>query len=132
MTGGLFNYPGALVMTLLGIGFGDFIVKAPDGGLAKCVIAGLSAVGVALVAAAAVGLCKNACNSKITTFLCTLAAAATVFSTSVYLLPVMLIIGGLTTWIVQWKTEIPAKVCRDSSPFERPQALKSVISAVPF
>lgn len=40
MSGFLFNYPGAIVLTLLGVGLGDFIVNAPAGGLAKCVIAG--------------------------------------------------------------------------------------------
>mmetsp|Transcript_5807 Transcript_5807/g.14846 ORF Transcript_5807/g.14846 Transcript_5807/m.14846 type:complete len:460 (-) Transcript_5807:260-1639(-) len=109
ISGFLFNYPGAIVLTLLGVGLGDFIVNAPAGGLAKCVIAGLSAVGVALVACACVGLCRGACKDNVTVVLCTLAAAATTFSSSVYVLPVMLVIGGLTTLIYKWNEEIPPK-----------------------
>jgi len=108
-SGLLFNYPGAVIMALLGIGLGDFIVNAPDGGLAKCVIAGLSAVGVALVAAACVGLVNGACKEKVTVVLCALAAAATIFSSSVYMLPIMLVIGGATTTIFKWNEVIPPK-----------------------
>jgi chromate transporter len=108
-SGLLFNYPGAIILTLLGVGLGDFIVNAPEGGLAKCVIAGLSAVGVALVATACVGLCRGACKDNVTVVLCTLAAAATTFSSSVYVLPIMLVIGALTTLTFKWREEIPPK-----------------------
>ena len=72
--------------------------------------AGLSAVGVALVAAACKGLVNGACKDNVTVGLCALAAAATIYSSSVYMLPIMLVVGGAATTIYKWKEVIPPKV----------------------
>jgi hypothetical protein len=63
MSGALFQYPGAVVMTLVGAGAAKFLTDPP--GWLEGIVAGLSAVGVALVASASKGLLMKLCNTNV-------------------------------------------------------------------
>lgn len=63
MSGALFQYPGAVVMTLVGAGAAKFLTNPP--GWLNGIVAGLSAVGVALVASATKGLLLKLCNTNV-------------------------------------------------------------------
>jgi hypothetical protein len=63
MSGALFQYPGAVVMTVVGAGAANFLTNPP--GWLSGIVMGLSAVGVALVASAAKGLLMKLCNTNV-------------------------------------------------------------------
>jgi len=101
MTGMLFQYPGLLMMSLVGIGAAEFLID-PEPWL-KGVVDGLSAVGVALVAAAALGLIKGQCKDRTTTILCCLSGTIAYYYQSAWIFPLILLVGGLVTLIERWK-----------------------------
>ena len=72
--------------------------------------AGLSAAGVALVAAAAVGLVKGQCKDRTTTILCCLSATIAYYYQTAWLFPLLLLIGGLVTLTERWSKPIEADV----------------------
>eukprot|EP00873_Tetraselmis_striata_P021244 jgi/Tetstr1/441508/TSEL_029739.t1 len=101
MTGMLFQYPGMLMMSLVGIGAAEFLID-PEPRL-KGIVDGLSAVGVALVSAAALGLIKGQCKDRTTTILCCLIATIAYYYQSAWIFPLILLVGGLVTLIERWK-----------------------------
>lgn len=68
LSGALFQYPGAVVMTVVGAGAAAFLTN-PPGWLAG-IVAGVSAVGVALVASASKGLLLKLCNTNVRAAVC--------------------------------------------------------------
>ncbi|KAG1680569.1 hypothetical protein FOA52_015016 [Chlamydomonas sp. UWO 241] len=102
LSGILFQYPGALIMSCLGIG-SAYLLKDPPAWLLGCV-AGVSAVGVALVASAAKGLLYKIVGGKErdeSNFLLALtvasAAAAFYWTTNPWIFPILLVLGGVVT-----------------------------------
>ncbi|GIL78703.1 hypothetical protein Vretifemale_8108 [Volvox reticuliferus] len=103
MSGALFQYPGAVVMTVVGAGAARFLTdnrKWLDG-----IVAGLSAVGVALVASAAKGLLMKLCNTKVTAIVGTLAAAAAIYWSEPWLYPLLIVLGFIVTNITERKKD---------------------------
>ncbi|GIL47404.1 hypothetical protein Vafri_4228 [Volvox africanus] len=103
LSGALFQYPGAVVMTLVGAGAAKWLTDPP--GWLEGIVAGLSAVGVALVASATKGLLMKLCNTKITAIVGTLAAAAAIYWSEPWLFPLLIVLGFIVTNITEWKLD---------------------------
>eukprot|EP00798_Chlamydomonas_sp_ICE-L_P000909 gene910-5229_t len=97
VTGALFQYPGALLMSLLGIVAARVLSSAPF--WVSCAASGVSAVGVALVASAAKGLLTKLCATRLLAIIATLTAAAAIYwPTNPRLFPLAMLIGGSITY----------------------------------
>ncbi|GLI64225.1 hypothetical protein VaNZ11_007423 [Volvox africanus] len=103
LSGALFQYPGAVVMTAVGAGAAKFLTD--DRKWLNGIVAGLSAVGVALVASAAKGLLMKLCNTKVTAILGTLAAAAAIYWSEPWLYPLLIVLGFIVTNITERKKD---------------------------
>lgn len=102
LSGALFQYPGAIIMTAVGA-LAANILDDPAPWLSG-ITAGVSAVGVALVASATKAMCFKLCSSKVTSTLCTIAAVATILWPKTYMFPVVIAFGGIVTIIVERAT----------------------------
>eukprot|EP00798_Chlamydomonas_sp_ICE-L_P024333 gene24333-9949_t len=97
VSGALFQYPGALMMSLLGIVAARVLSSAPF--WVSCAASGVSAVGVALVASAAKGLLTKLCATRLLAIIATLTAAAAIYwPTTPGLFPLVIAIGGSITY----------------------------------
>ncbi|KXZ42994.1 hypothetical protein GPECTOR_108g189 [Gonium pectorale] len=103
LSGALFQYPGAVVMTLVGAGAANFLTNPP--GWLEGIVAGLSAVGVALVASATKGLLLKLCNTNVTAVIGTLAAGAAIYWSEPWLFPLLIIIGFAITNFTERKED---------------------------
>jgi len=98
LSGALFQYPGAFIMTAFGIASAK-VLKDPPFWL-SCCASGVSAVGVALVATASKGLLIKICNTKETAIIGTLAAGAVIYWNSFpWMFPLVIFCGALITWV---------------------------------
>ncbi|GLC61310.1 hypothetical protein PLESTB_001742100 [Pleodorina starrii] len=103
MSGALFQYPGAIVMTVVGAGAAKWLTDPP--GWLNGIVAGLSAVGVALVASASKGLLLKLCNTNVTAIVGTLAAAAAIYWSEPWLFPLLIVLGFIVTNITERKLD---------------------------
>ncbi|KAG2453749.1 hypothetical protein HYH02_001960 [Chlamydomonas schloesseri] len=103
MSGALFQYPGAIVMTVVGAGAAKWLTDPP--GWLEGIVMGLSAVGVALVASATKGMLMKLCNTNVTAIVGTLAAAAAIYWTEPWLYPLCIVIGFIVTNITDRKVD---------------------------
>lgn len=107
LSGALFQYPGAFIMTGVGIAFAKALQDPAAWLLA--LTAGVSAVGVALVASAAKGLLIKLCNTELLAIIGTLSAAAAIYWNPPWLFPLIIAIGGLITIFTNRKLDMSAK-----------------------
>ncbi|KAG2490382.1 hypothetical protein HYH03_011183 [Edaphochlamys debaryana] len=103
LSGALFQYPGAVIMTVVGAGAAKWLTD-PPGWLAG-IVAGLSAVGVAMVASAAKGLLMKLCNTNVTAIVGTLAAGAAIYWVEPWLYPLLIVLGFIVTNITDRKLD---------------------------
>lgn len=108
MSGVLFQYPGAILMT----GIGAFAAKKlenPQGWL-EGIAAGVAAVGVALVASASKSMCKKLCATPLLATICTVTAAIAFYWPKPYTFPAVIVGSGLLTmaWSY-WTKQMPKK-----------------------
>lgn len=103
LSGALFQYPGAVVMTVVGAGAAAFLTNPP--GWLEGIVAGVSAVGVALVASASKGLLMKLCNTNTTAIIGTLAAGAAIYWSEPWLFPLLIAIGFIITNITDRKED---------------------------
>lgn len=98
MTGLLFQLPGLVMMSLVGVGVADFL-KAPAPWL-KGGIAGLGAAGIALVAQSAVALTAGVCKTdRVLLTLSAITATITFYVVKIWLFPALIAFGGIVTLI---------------------------------
>lgn len=98
MTGLLFQLPGLIMMSLVGVGVADFL-KAPAPWL-KGGIAGLGAAGVALVAQSAVALTAGVCKGdRVLVTLAAITATVTFYVVKIWLFPALIALGGVATLV---------------------------------
>ena len=96
MTGLLFQLPGLVMMSLVGVGVADFL-KTPAPWL-KGGIAGLGAAGVALVAQSAVALTTGVCKAdRVLLTLAAITATVTFYVVKIWLFPALIALGGVVT-----------------------------------
>jgi len=96
LSGLLFQYPGLLMMSL--IGFGAEKVDWENGAF-KGFASGLGAVGVALVVGAAISLSAKTAPDRETKMLNLIAAVVSYMYSSAWIFPVLIVFGGLVTLI---------------------------------
>ncbi|KAF8945509.1 hypothetical protein BGZ47_002511 [Haplosporangium gracile] len=92
----LWSVPGAIVMTVTGILIGDVSETIPL--WATRLEQGLAAAAVGLVALAAYKMSTTLATDKLTRVLALIAGGASALYTSPWLLPTLMIAGGLTSW----------------------------------
>ncbi|CAL8468154.1 g7693 [Coccomyxa elongata] len=95
MTGVLFQYPGFLIAALVGAGAANFL-KHPAPWL-EGIVAGLAAMGVALVASAAKGLTYGTCKDRTTMIINAVAAVISYYYPVTWIFPTLILAGGLVT-----------------------------------
>ncbi|KAF9132547.1 hypothetical protein BGX30_012627 [Mortierella sp. GBA39] len=93
----LWSVPGAIVMTVAGILIGDVSETIPL--WATRLEQGLAAAAVGLVALAAYKMSTTLATDKLTRILALISGGASALYTAPWLLPVLMIAGGLTSWI---------------------------------
>ncbi|KAK3840259.1 MAG: chromate transporter-domain-containing protein [Linnemannia elongata] len=92
----LWSVPGAIVMTVAGILIGDVNETIPI--WATRLEQGLAAAAVGLVALAAYKMSTTLATDKLTRILALISGGASALYTAPWLLPVLMIAGGLTSW----------------------------------
>jgi len=97
MTGLLFLMPGAVTMTAFGYGASFLDSLSVPGTPLNCAGAGLSAVGVAMIAGASLGLCQKLCTDRVTSTIAGVTCAACVALPAAWLYPAALVAGGALT-----------------------------------
>jgi chromate transporter len=107
LSGILFQYPGLILMSIVGFGAGKFLVNPAN--WLRAFSAGLAAVAVALVADAAYNLSKKLCNSRVTVFCCAVSAGVTYYYSSQWIFPTLIVLGGLLTIITERKKDLSVK-----------------------
>ena len=110
ITGFLFQLPGLVIMTLVGVGAASFL-KTPAPWL-RGATAGLGAAGVALVTASAFALTRGACKGdKLLLAISSVSAVITFYTVKIWLFPVLILLGGLVTLAVNsyYKRDLTAK-----------------------
>jgi chromate transporter len=97
LSGFLFQFPGLLLMSLVGVGVAEFL-KAPSPAL-RGAVAGLGAAGVALVAQSAVALTRGVCKDNVGLLLAATTATITFYVVRIWLFPLLIALGGIVTLI---------------------------------
>lgn len=101
LSGILFQYPGFLIASLCGAGVANFL-RNPKPWL-RGLLAGLSSMGVALVASAAKSLTFSTCKDRVTMVVNAVAAVVSFYYPVTWIFPALILAGGLTTLVAQWK-----------------------------
>ncbi|GAQ86165.1 chromate transporter [Klebsormidium nitens] len=104
LSGILFQYPGLIMMSIVGFGAGKFLVEPAN--WLRSFSAGLSAVAVALVADAAYSLSKKLCKNRVTIFCCAISAGVTYYYASQWIFPTLIAIGGILTIVTERKKDL--------------------------
>lgn len=96
LSGALFQYPGAIMMTALGAAANHGLAN-PTGAV-QGMAYGFGAAGVAMVAGAAVQLGSKVCKDKVTQVLCLIGAIFAFYWPQPYTFPLVILFGGIVTW----------------------------------
>ena len=97
LSGGLFQYPGLILMTLAGAGAAEALTNPSS--FLKGLVSGLSVAGVALVVDAAVNLSNGQCNKNNMTRLLGLTSACfAYYYKTAWLFPLLIVFGGLVSY----------------------------------
>ncbi|XP_024383775.1 uncharacterized protein [Physcomitrium patens] len=108
LSGILFQYPGAIIMTAIGV-FAAKKLENPQGWL-DGIAAGVAAVGIALVASASKSMCRKLCATPLLATICTVTAVIAFYWPKPYTFPAVIVGSGLVTifWSY-YKKETPKK-----------------------
>eukprot|EP00803_Ostreobium_quekettii_P000313 evm.model.scf_193.4 EVM.evm.TU.scf_193.4 scf_193:26924-30002(-) len=93
MSGLLFQYPGLVIMSVLGIAADSFTIDSWKKGISD----GLAAVAVALVALAAKSLATKICQDKVTSAICAASAVVAYYYPENWTFPALILVGGIVT-----------------------------------
>eukprot|EP00850_Spirogloea_muscicola_P007546 SM000038S14359 [mRNA] locus=s38:458050:461315:- [translate_table: standard] len=97
LSGALFQYPGLLLMAASGAAAAHWLHDTPP--WLSGAAAGMAAVAVALVAAAAVQLSRKMCTDAVTLTLCAGTGIITIFYQQQWIFPALIFGGGLVTLV---------------------------------
>jgi chromate transporter len=112
LSGGLFQYPGLILMTLAGAGAAEALTNPSS--FLKGLVSGLSVAGVALVVDAAVNLSNGQCNKNNMTRLLGLTSACfAYYYKTAWLFPLLIVFGGLVSYFFGPNKDIAEKNERD-------------------
>ncbi|CAG9463862.1 unnamed protein product [Pedinophyceae sp. YPF-701] len=104
LSGILFQYPGLIIMTVVGAGAAEFLAS-PDAWL-RAMAQGFGATGVALVAGAAVSLAMKLCPTIDLRALCAISAVLAFYMPEPWMFPSLIAFGGLVTLYVNRKKDM--------------------------
>lgn len=115
LSGILFQYPGAVIMTALGVVAAEYLAN-PQGWL-NGLTGGVSAVGVAMVASAAKNMAGKLCTGWLRACICTAAVVLAYYWPQAYTFPAVIVAGGLLTLAWSWwkKEPVPQSTTSDES-----------------
>ena len=99
-----FQLPGAVLMSLVGLGVARWLAD-PSPWL-RGLTAGLGAAGVALIAVSGVALSASCCKDRWTSAATTLTALATFYVSAIWLMPVLILAGGVLTLVAYRKKDL--------------------------
>ncbi|GMH33315.1 hypothetical protein BSKO_01149 [Bryopsis sp. KO-2023] len=102
LSGILFQYPGLLMMSLVGVGVDSLEITSWKKGISD----GLAAVAVALVANAARGLAGKTCVDKVTSGISVGAAVVAYYYPEAWTFPALIVVGGLITLFTKRKDNV--------------------------
>ena len=106
LSGGMFLHPGFIIMSIIGATSGGHL-EAPSAQV-RGLVAGFTAVAIALVAVAALGLGRKICTDRITVAICTATVAATLYYQKPWVLPLLMLSGGVVTTAAYWRKQMAA------------------------
>ena len=108
LSGALFQWPGAVIMTAVGVGAAAAL-ENPSGWL-NGLTAGVSAVGVALVASAAKAMAGKLCSGPLLASISAVATVVAYYWPKAYTFPCLILAGGAVTlaWAYYKRTPVPA------------------------
>ena len=95
LSGGLFQYPGLILMTLGGAGAAEVLVN--PGGIFSAFTAGVSVAGAVLVVSAGDSLARSQAKTPTTKALCALSAVVSYYYATAWLFPTLIAFGGCVT-----------------------------------
>jgi chromate transport protein ChrA len=108
LSGILFQYPGAIIMTAVGAAAAKILANPAP--WLQGITTGVSAAGVALVASAAKSLCYKVCPDTVPAILCAAAAVATIYKPAPWMFPSLIGAGGIITMITRRKQQFKVEV----------------------
>ena len=112
LSGGLFQYPGLILMTLAGAGAAEALTDPSK--FLKGLVSGLSVAGVALVVDAAVNLSNGQCNkNNMTRILGLTSACFAYYYKAAWLFPLLIVFGGLVSYFFGPEKDIAERNERD-------------------
>jgi len=95
LSGGLFQYPGLILMTLGGAGAAEVLVN--PGRIFSAFTAGVSVAGAVLVVSAGDSLARSQAKTPTTKALCALSAVVSYYYATAWLFPTLIAFGGCVT-----------------------------------
>uniref|UniRef100_A0A7S3CFB4 Chromate transporter n=1 Tax=Chloropicon roscoffensis TaxID=1461544 RepID=A0A7S3CFB4_9CHLO len=107
LSGSMFLHPGFILMSILGAATGGALGR--PSALVRALVAGFTAVAIALVAGAAAGLGKKVCQDKVTTCILTVSAAVCLYSKAAFVMPLLMLVGGAVTLVAYRKKDFAAE-----------------------
>ena len=107
LSGGLFQYPGLILMTLGGAGAAEVLVN--PGGIFSAFTAGVSVAGAVLVVSARDSLARSQAKTPTTKALCALSAVVSYYYATAWLFPTLIAFGGCVTVFEAHQREKRAK-----------------------
>ena len=99
-----FQLPGAVLMALVGLGVARWL--ADPAPWLRGITTGLGAAGVALIAVSGVALSTSCCKDRWTAAATTVTAIATFYYSAIWLMPVLILAGGLLTLAAYWRRDL--------------------------
>ena len=107
LSGGLFQYPGLILMTLGGAGAAEVLVN--PGRIFSAFTAGVSVAGAVLVVSAGDSLARSQAKTPTTKALCALSAVVSYYYATAWLFPTLIAFGGCVTVFEAHQREKRAK-----------------------
>lgn len=101
LSGILFQYPGLIMMTILGAGAAEYLVDPAD--WVRAMAQGFGATGVALVAGAAVSLLTKLCKTRTLQLLAAFSALMAFYHPAAWMFPSLIAVGGIVVLVQTWK-----------------------------
>ena len=95
LSGAMFLHPGFIMMSIIGATTGGYLSE--PSAVVKGLVAGFTAVAIALVAGAAASLGRKICKDRVTLCICTFSIFVTVYARQAWVMPLLMVLGAAVT-----------------------------------